>query len=352
MQVTFLIGNGFDINCGLKCTYKDVYAGYCKTTGQSDVIAKFKEEINGNIDTWADFEMAMNAYLPSFKCEADFLSCARDFKVYMIAHLQKEENEFSKTFLSSNSPYEYEIKAETRESLSSFYQGISHNLSQQFNGVEGEQFINCRFIVFNYTNIADRILRPFISTSHIIHVHGLLNDDPVLGIDNKQQLLGEISFPYTNRLLREFVKPYFNQEYDARRVRTAKEWINNSDVICVFGMSLGDSDLSWRNQLLEWLQKDGHHLFLYSYKYSRMILPTVTARLDQEDDAKESFFNAMKLSKQVATIIEPKIHIPIGKNLFNIDEANKRTLIRIIQDKEAREKARKQSVGKLGNTAG
>lgn len=38
MNITFLIGNGFDLNCGLKSKYSDVYDQYCST--QSVFIVK------------------------------------------------------------------------------------------------------------------------------------------------------------------------------------------------------------------------------------------------------------------------------------------------------------------------
>ena len=63
MTVTFMIGNGFDINCGIKCSYRDVCAGYSKTESKSELIAEFKKNIDKDLDTWADFEMAMNKHI-------------------------------------------------------------------------------------------------------------------------------------------------------------------------------------------------------------------------------------------------------------------------------------------------
>lgn len=59
MSTLFLIGNGFDLNCGMKTRYFDVYKGYVKESSSSEIIKNFKERITSNIENWGDFEMAM-----------------------------------------------------------------------------------------------------------------------------------------------------------------------------------------------------------------------------------------------------------------------------------------------------
>ena len=73
MRVTFLIGNGFDINCGMKCTYQDIYKGYVENrSGEPEIIRAFKDDILQKPQTWADFEEAMNLYLSRFKSEDEW----------------------------------------------------------------------------------------------------------------------------------------------------------------------------------------------------------------------------------------------------------------------------------------
>lgn len=46
MNVTFLIGNGFDLGIGLKTAYADFYGIYCMPhQGDSPAVVKFKSEI-------------------------------------------------------------------------------------------------------------------------------------------------------------------------------------------------------------------------------------------------------------------------------------------------------------------
>lgn len=45
MHVTYLIGNGFDLACGLKTKYVDSYAKYCISPSKNETIKNFKEDI-------------------------------------------------------------------------------------------------------------------------------------------------------------------------------------------------------------------------------------------------------------------------------------------------------------------
>ena len=46
MNVTFLVGNGFDIGLGLKTRYSDFYEEYCKADkADSEAITKFKRTL-------------------------------------------------------------------------------------------------------------------------------------------------------------------------------------------------------------------------------------------------------------------------------------------------------------------
>ena len=87
MSTLFMIGNGFDLNCGMKTSYKDVYRGYVKEKSDSNLINQFKRDISADIDNWSDFEMALAKYAGKFSDENELLECCRDFNVYMSKYL-------------------------------------------------------------------------------------------------------------------------------------------------------------------------------------------------------------------------------------------------------------------------
>ena len=68
--LTYMIGNGFDINLGLKTTYSDFRESYLITESKNEQIDAFKslirKEIKGDPATWADAEMAFGKLTAAF----------------------------------------------------------------------------------------------------------------------------------------------------------------------------------------------------------------------------------------------------------------------------------------------
>jgi len=62
MNITFLIGNGFDRNLGLKTTYSDFIKWYKKTPPKTDILKKFREYINDNEELWSAAEEELGKY--------------------------------------------------------------------------------------------------------------------------------------------------------------------------------------------------------------------------------------------------------------------------------------------------
>lgn len=324
MNITFLIGNGFDLNCGLKTSYKDVYKQYCLSHSESELIKEFKKNISRNYETWSDFEIGMSKYLRNFKSEDDFLTCLRDFKVFLNDYLSKEENKFITA--CSNKNFMQMLRKEFLDSINYFFEGITHditnNISRMLNNKSGNSY---NFITFNYTNTLELIRNATVSSYHlnkIIHIHGSLNDDLILGMDNIKQIdENQLKFKLSNRGRRAFLKTELNQYYDSERVDNATSTILNSDIICVYGMSLGISDISWRNLLIGWaLADEKHKLFIFNYENSKIISRTVDERIDNEEIAKSAYFNEINLPLDKQEILFSRIYMPCGRNIFNIKE--------------------------------
>ena len=58
----YLIGNGFDLNLGLKSSYNDFYGFYKIQESDSYPVKNFKDNISNNIDKWSDLELALGEY--------------------------------------------------------------------------------------------------------------------------------------------------------------------------------------------------------------------------------------------------------------------------------------------------
>ncbi len=334
MNITFLIGNGFDLNCGLKTSYKDVYVGYCETPSQSDLIREFKEDIEddfkknkgGKLERWGDFEVAMAGYMKKFKSEQEFLTCLRDFKNYLNQYLLTVDSEFGEIINYIRDS----LYGEMKDSLFSFYKGINNNTTyaienQQISNRGNRISSNYKAIIFNYTSVFEKLCNirnkggfalPNIDT---IHIHGVLNSNVVLGMDSSSQLT-DLKFKLSSKGKRAFDKNFFNESFDRRRKEAALDAINGSDVICVFGMSLGISDLTWRTTLLDWIsQNEQAHLFIYKHNMSNMKVWSADEKMDYEEDAKNDLLlNDWNINISATDTYFDRIHIPCGKSIFNI----------------------------------
>lgn len=317
MSTLFFIGNGFDINCGLNTRYTDVYKKYINEKSTTEVIKKFKDNISADFETWGDFEIAMGTYAQNLNSEAEFLECIRDFANYMENYLIEENNRLRELLNDEN--ILFAVLKEMGRSFESFYADISHNIDMTMKQRSATYHAGFNAISFNYTDIFDVLWKGVLESHNnrpVIHIHGVLKDGPVFGVDNIEQI--KASYELTKKGKRGFIKPIFNNEYDEQRVADAKEKIKNALSICAYGVSLGDSDLFWRNEIIDWLKADKeHHLFVYQYCFSKVKYRTITEKLDIEDDAKEQLLSEWGINQEDG--LYDQIHIPCGKNIFNIE---------------------------------
>ena len=96
MEITFLIGNGFDLNLGLKTRYADFLETYIQATDlDSEAVKRFKEDILTAEDLWSDSELAFGRY--TSRCHElgisaeTFCDLHEDFEDRLGEYLQREE---------------------------------------------------------------------------------------------------------------------------------------------------------------------------------------------------------------------------------------------------------------------
>lgn len=323
--ITFLIGNGFDLNLGLKTRYTDMYEGYINLHSTDPDIKKLKALLRADApgyETWGDFEMAMAHHAQSYQNETAFVKGVRDFRRYLTDYLTEQNAKFPQLCEEKVNGIRACIQ-EFKESLQNFYLGLTPNvmnaIRQRISSADGQRY---NFIVFNYTTILDYIDserrdRGGAYNTEIIHIHGKIGSDIVLGVDNPRQLT-DVPFVLTKRTERAFIKPQFNEEYDSARLTRAIEMINLSDVICVYGMALGESDRMWIERLVKWLKSDrGNHLIYYAYSEKNYDSSYPDERMDEEDDQKLELLTRICSDPADVEQIFDQVHIPLGQNIFN-----------------------------------
>jgi len=324
METLFMIGNGFDVNCGMKTKYRDAYPEYISIKENDETLKHFKEEIEENIENWGDFEISMAKYAEQLNDENAFIECVSDFVSFLGGYLSRQQESFYKRIMELNCLTD--ICEEMKKSIKTFYEGISENINREMERRNANSLGNIEVISFNYTSVFDKFFyqlygESFFGYLRVNHIHGG-NDVPVLGMDNEKQIT--LNSKPSKNFKRSFIKPFFNSEYDIDRVKDAENKIKEANTICVYGMSLGDSDLTWRNMLLEWLKSgSSNHLFIYDYNYSKKQYKTVPNRMADEDKAKTKILNSWGV-EQVDSFVE-QFHVVCGKNIFNIGDVIKKS---------------------------
>ena len=271
--VTFLIGNGFDLGLGLKTRYADFIATYLKQPSETDVIAELKKTINQNSDFWGDAELAFGK-LPFSTFGKDSYSvvkeCVTDFSDELYEYLQNEERRF-------HVPTE-ELKVAFFTLLCSYYQRLGEYPKRnelkrlmQFNRLK------VNIINFNYTETIDKMLPKLrtvtlpgwgkvnVQINEVCHVHGALSagTSRSFGVNMPSQIEDANLSPEARLLL---VKPEVDRMARWGLEPMAKEMIDESDTVVLFGLSLGATDQLWWNYLQDYIQyKLEHRLCLMQH---------------------------------------------------------------------------------------
>lgn len=313
-----IIGNGFDRNCGLNTRFKDVYKAYFGSPSKDELIKNFKSDIKSDLENWSDFEFSMSQYAQKFDSEDAFLLCLDDFSSFMHSYLNSIQDDFYNVW--NKLATHKETFNSFKNSIYRLGQGVSHNLDDYIITNRANDISSMGFISLNYTLFLDTFLKLCfkIEDNKVMHVHGKLGDDPILGMDRVEQL--KLKFPVSDRLKRHFIKPFFNEEYDTKRISHAKDMINGANFIYVYGASLGESDLSWRESLINWLcNNENHHLFLYFHRNEELDSSVKSIVLDSEIAEKNRIISEWGIIKD--DIPFNRLHVPCGIKLFNLKNA-------------------------------
>ena len=93
MNITFMIGNGFDRNLGLKTTYSDFIKWYKKTPAKTDTLKDFREYINQNEELWSAAEEELGRYSAQFDAGAGaaFYECHKDICEHLAEYLKGQQ---------------------------------------------------------------------------------------------------------------------------------------------------------------------------------------------------------------------------------------------------------------------
>ena len=285
--LTYMIGNGFDINLGLKTTYSDFIESYLKTESRNEQIDEFKgiirKEIKDDPATWADAEMAFGKLTAAFIDKPNpgqyFNMCQEDFCNALSEYLNKQQNRLTGELLNAN---ESKIN-----SINNALVGIADALRPVQKDAVMQELNNCGqgfdiyTLVFNYTNTVEKVLgaskspwgkRRWNDTNYenrmfgVTQPHGTINQDMVFGVNDTSQISCLEIFKNDEINLNVFIKEKTNEMNGEYLEEKSVGILSKSDAIYIYGMSLGETDRRWWERIIK-LMKEKPHLCVIIYDY-------------------------------------------------------------------------------------
>ena len=107
--------------------------------------------------------------------------------------------------------------------------------------------------------------------------------------------------------------------------------INQSKIICIYGMSLGETDKKWWKLIGQWIRRLEHYLIIYYYDNNISSAElTLQQRFDIEDQVRERFLELAEIKTEDQASIVEKLLVCINANLFNMN------LVELTNKKSAR----------------
>lgn len=331
MNITFLIGNGFDIGIGLNTRYEDFYPNYCRIAADdSDNIKAFKQmlkdrnsEEGRKIIDWADFETAFGQHSEDFTIAEKEMYIERfeDFISKFNAYLEKEEALVDYTD-------ETLISETMRKAVTTYFHiraGDRAEIEKTYSSINGKRIYN--FISFNYTRSIDncaRVLSNSLKNDNnrevgaISHIHGYIDLNMIMGVNDSMQITNP-SLAQDDDIIHEIVKPQQNSDSRTRYENKVVSLINNSNTICIYGMSIGATDKKWWNIISKWLHENALRR-LVILKYDQSYDPRFPhSQRRFTNDAVNVFLSYSDLSDDEKEEIRSRIYVGANHNVFSMD---------------------------------
>lgn len=299
MNVLFILGNGFDINLGLHTGYQDFYDYYLKQPSKDSVITKLKGYLEkARYSTWADLEIGLGSYTLEVENIDQMRTVYYDLGDNLRAFLINEQESFTST--------DKVLKAITSGFAAphSFLPlGMRGSIERYRNGQN--QFL-VDVISFNYTNTLEKILHSLPPSKSLVqldyqtylrtirHVHMRLDDDDVImGVNDESQILNK---DFLNDELRGLlVKPYINRELQNLIDIDCIRLTQDADMICLFGVSLGETDLLWWRTIGDRFLKSNVRILLFAY--DKEAITRNSERIQKFAECKSLLFDRMGIAK-------------------------------------------------------
>ena len=335
-RITFFFFFCFDINVGLDTRYSDFYTYYLQQNPSDmlveDILEKSKQKDD---EFWSDLEVGLGNYTAQITDNqiSSFFDSENAMEEALADYLEMQTER-----IQISGDMEKEIATLMRESILQFYERLAKEPEQYIRNVirAVRDSIVYSFISFNYTDAFDRCLQlvkkqyPNIgnhradngnvynhSVGEIIHINGTINAEMILGVNDADQIANEKI--RENSLYRQFfIKEEANKRFGQNKIQDTRSIIDSSEVICIYGMSIGITDKMWWEYLAQWLRGgDKRRLIIFAKQDKKMERITKWNLFPSENKVRNKFRDNSGINENEWSKIEGKIFVKFDSDLFD-----------------------------------
>lgn len=332
MVVTLVMGNGFDVGLNMATRYIDFYPFYEKQAKKNSLILKaISDDKKNNYERWSDLEIALGKFCNSITKDQinKFIDDKIEMDDLLKEYLLLEEQKYIPDEKSCTEIIKSAIQKMKKSGIEKETQKINEILQQYASNPYVYKVTS-----FNYTDSVDRIWgllkgkevgghmyhssRIQETLGEILHVHGTLqNGEMIIGVNDESQIENK-ELLENLRFRRCMLKPFLNEQLGQNKTVKAKNMINESRIVCLYGMSIGDTDKIWWEHIGEWLrQADDRILLIYNYNPKYEIGHAVR-RLEHIDTIKNSFLSKTLLDEVTQKRVLDRIIVHDNENIFEM----------------------------------
>ena len=338
MNITYIVGNGLDLQYGLKTRYKDFYEFQNKAyisrkeneEEYSNLIYEslFSDKEN-NYENWSDFEYSIGQLTK----DHDFISSSIEMKEKFIDDFSEVVDDLREYLrLQQEQNLEEGIVIDFESTLNDLKNSLpvlnQSTIDKKFKeNLYQHDIVN--ILTLNYTNVLDRLydrsgksfvnkLRTSDYNFHIkspIHAHGTVDICTVLGVSDETQISNSFDEEQKESLVKNLVLKNYRENMDVKN----SDIIKKSDIIILYGVSLGETDKYIWNQIAEKSISSSVPVIIYHYvpKFDPGN-PTKVKRLYRK--VEDKFIQNSGIDLELEKKLRDNLIVVIGKTIFNLME--------------------------------
>ena len=325
MNILFILGNGFDLNLGLKTSYQDFYDFYKSIATENDNLIHLKKDISKNFKNWSDLELAIGNYTDNVNSLDEFDLFFDDLSEKLSQYIGKQENEYDFTQIDKNKLFEYFSKPEK------FLLPADEQNILTFKNTWNNHHWNTNIITFNYTRTVEKIIGDKyegveigkqrnslpIMLSKIEHIHGYWNDRMILGVNDVRQVKNK-KLHNNQDIIESIIKTDCNKALKHAIDQSCIAKIKNAHLICIFGSSLGATDNFWWELIGRQLKRESFRLIIFDK--GPKIPSQFSRKTSRYERAKRKLFlDKTKLSDLEKNKLSDKILVGYNTDMFKLN---------------------------------